>query len=134
MQSRSKNTCLQKSKMKKQCWWTTLLLLITAKRKLISNWEITKATCAVLLLTTHVSWYLPSCRCGSIETLAPPLNPPRPPPPSYINTKKLNTILCTSHYDKKNALTILVEMHAFEVKICNFKFQLKNTMHGGFCS
>lgn len=82
-----------------------------------------KTTCAVSLLTTHVSWYLPSCRCGSIVTLNPPLNPPRPPPPSYTNTKKLSTILptiCT--YDKQNALTILVKMHAFEVKICNFKF------------
>lgn len=94
-----------------------------------------KTTCAVFPLTTHVSWYLPSCRCGSIVTLTPPLNPPRPPPPSYTNTKKLGTILPTCTFDKQNALTIQVKMRALEVKICNyFKFQWKNTTHGGFCS
>ena len=115
-------------KVKRRNYADEQLLLLSQQKDLNSLLAIVrspqlKTTCAVFLLTTHVSWYLPSCRCGSIVTLNPPLNPPRPPPPSYTNTKKLSTIvptICT--YDKQNALTIRVKMHAFEVKICNFKF------------
>ena len=114
------NTCLQKSNMKKLCLWTTVNTITAIVRT-----PQLKTTCAVFPLTTHVSWYLPSCRCGSIVTLNPPLNPPRPPPPSYTNTKKLSTILPTCTFDKQNTLTILVKMHAFAVKyaIPNFNWK-----------
>lgn len=116
-----------KSRMKKLRWWTTV---ITTTAKRFSSLAIVrspqlKTTYAVFPLTTHVSWYLPSCRCGSMVTLAPPLNPPRPPPPSYTNTKKLSTILPTCTYDKQTVLTMLVKMHSFEVQyaISNFSWK-----------